>query len=106
MTYFYPSQIPTGVTATVVLEKDKFSIPKRNNNNKCPNDHLKINGIDESAGTFADDSGSENNGVKLCGNLTSTFTYTSVAGANLAFEFKANDNNKGSGFRAKICLSA
>lgn len=99
------SQIPTGVTATVELPMDKFNVIKRNSNNKCPNDHLKINGINEPASKFAEDAGDEDNGVKLCGTLAQSYTYNHLAGKVLKFEFKATGSGAAKGFRARICLS-
>ena len=104
-------QIASGSTATVELDSARFNIHKLSGTLKCPNDFLKINGIDESNtgqanGTFPQDVGSESNGIKLCGVLAQTYTYNHVTGSPLKFEFNANDNANLKGFVARICLSA
>ena len=76
---------------------------------KCPNDFLKISGIDESNtgnGTFPQDTGFEYNSVKICGKLAEAFTYTHVPGRTLQLMFNVNsDAYTGEGFSTKICVA-
>ena len=87
---------------------ENFGIKKRGANDTCPEDYLKIAGLDESLFPLgfpldAEDGVGE---VVLCGDLAVTQTYTSVAGEKVVVDFHADDEDTGFGFTVDVCVDA
>ena len=98
-------QFPPSKAVSIRLPRDRFKLQKKNGQGKCPNDHLLITGIDESAvGTFPDDAEAEVDQIKVCGKLSMDYTFTLTAAQTLFVEFKANDGTKFKGFIMTVCV--
>ena len=94
----------------IKLPKDKFHVHKKSRRGRCPNDWVKIKGIDESRfpandNKFPEDTGHQMNEVKLCGKLARDYTFTHKKGKQLILDFSATGSENLKGFRAEICLA-